>query len=412
MVAVFAAAPSAPAVNWDGGGVTSEWLEAANWQLDTIPSASQSAVIVNDTATITGTGVPTILSLALGSGSMPGGLTMTGTSAPASLSVGTSATVAPAGTLALGGGGPATSQLSAASLTTAGSVSVQSRGAIVLSGAFTQTGGTVSITGGTLTAGGVLSEAGLFEATGVVNANVKIGDNLAAEATLSPGPSIGTLAINGNLSLNSDARLKVQFRASMSGGQFDAINVSGAVTLGGVLDLSIIGTGQPTPGTVYPVLTAGSIVPNPKFDDIVGLPTNGGSFVPKFDVLTNGIQVSYTVLRGDMNGDFAVNDEDVEKFAWAVRDGTTYHQHFVLAGNSAFASMADMDLDGDRTWADIPLFLDAVALGGGSVQAASATLAAILTSVPEPSAVALALAAGAIIGGSRRRSRRSRHSTP
>jgi hypothetical protein len=65
--------------------------------------------------------------------------------------------------------------------------------------------------------------------------------------------------------------------------------------------------------------------------------------------------------------------------------------------------MADMDLDGDRTWADIPLFLDAVQQGGGSMAAAMATLQAVLAPVPEPSSAGCASVCAALAIAARRR---------
>ena len=54
--------------------------------------------------------------------------------------------------------------------------------------------------------------------------------------------------------------------------------------------------------------------------------------------------------------------------------------------------MADMDRDGSNTFADIPLFLDVVEQNGGNSAVALATIAKILTGVPEPASGRLGLA--------------------
>ena len=97
-----------------------------------------------------------------------------------------------------------------------------------------------------------------------------------------------------------------------------------------------------------------------------------------------GINVFYTELRGNMNGDDTVDELDVELFAHAIRDPNTYHFDFYLAGNVADSFLADMDGDGSNTFADIPLFLEAIENFGGSAQAAFAEITRVLA-VPEPS---------------------------
>lgn len=405
LLGLAAQAPRAEAINWDGGGVTPEWLEPANWAGNQIPTTLDSAVIFGSPAAITGTGVPAVQSVSVGAGSLAGQLQLAGTSAPANLTVLNNVAVAPAGSLTVGAGGPAPSELIAGAMNIAGNLVVQNLGVVSVAGNIVQTGGTVSINNGALSADNVLTHAGLFEAIGAVTADVHIGDAAGGVATLSAGAGIGTLTIDGNLELASDARLAVQFGAGPSGPRFDSIVVTGTASLGGVLDLSVLGALQPTPGVSYPVLRASAIDPDSRFDDIVGLPTGGGSWVPTFDLFA-GVQVSYTVLPGDMNGDLSVDANDVERFAWAIRDASTYHQHFVLMGNSAFATMADLDFDGDLTFADIPIFLEAIELGGGSAAAASAQITAILSAVPEPSTYGLVLAtAGFTCNAARRRFR-------
>jgi hypothetical protein len=379
------AAESARAVLWDGGGTTSEWNEPANWQFNVLPTTADTATIVGDTAAITGVTAPGVMSVQLGMGSMTGGLTMTGGSGPAIINVVTNVNVASAGALSIGGVGPALSTLSAGSLTTAGTSTVLSRGVVNLSGQLTQTGGTLNLSGGTMVAATVASHGGLFNAAGTINGNLSIGDETGATATLAPG---ALLDVNGHLKLVSDARLEVQFRSTTGGsGAFDQIDVSGTATLGGVLDLSVLSGATPIPGVAYTILTAGNM--QGAFDDIQGASVGTGSWVPEFN-LTNGITITCNVLRGDMNADEAVDEDDVSLFAWAIRDANSYHTDYYLQGSVAEAFMADMDLDGSNTFADIPMFLEVVAQNGGSTQAALAGIMAVLNSVPEPGASTIA----------------------
>ena len=391
----------AEAVLWDGGGVTSEWTEPANWQFNLIPTTADTATITNDTATITGVVPPTVFAAELGLGTLPGALTIAGGVNPGRLNAVTNVAVASAGNLTLGGGGPATSQVMAATMTTSGTLSVLSLGTINLSGQLTQNTGTLNLSGGTISAATVLSRAGVVNAAGDINANVSIGDGSGAISTLSPGD---LLEVNGDLKLASDGRLEIQFRPTSGGGEFDMIDVSGTFTLGGTLDISALGGAAPMPGVVYSVLTAGAL--QGAFDDIVGSAVSGGSWVPHFDLGFTSINFSYTELRGNMNADKTVDELDVELFAHAIRDSNTYHTQFYLQGSAADAIIADMDYDGSNTFADIPLFLEAIEQFGGSSQAALAGITRVLTAVPEPSTAVMALALFAVaVGSARRRTR-------
>ena len=395
-VLTWCGAVPAWAVLWDGGGTTSSWMEAANWQFNAIPTTADTATIVSDTASITGQAVPGVMAVELGMGSFSGGLTMSGGVNPSVLNVATSVTLAPAGQLTLGGGGPATSTINAASLATSGAVTIHQRGVVNLSGQLTQTGGTLSLNGGAIDAASVSVQAGTFNARGSIGGNVTIGNGSGSTAVLAPSLS---LEIAGNLKFASDARLEVSFGSS----GFDQIHVLDTATLGGVLDLSLLSGATPTPGVVYPLISARAI--DGAFTDVTGSDAGGGSWIPDFDI-TNGINVFYTELRGNMNGDDTVDELDAALFAHAIRDPNTYHFAYYLAGNVADAFMADMDGDGSNTFADIPAFLEVIENMGGNSETAMAAIAQAL-SVPEP-ATATTLAISFLLSSALRRTSRTR----
>jgi prepilin-type N-terminal cleavage/methylation domain-containing protein/prepilin-type processing-associated H-X9-DG protein len=393
----------ARAVLWDGGGPNSEWIEPGNWQFSTLPTPGDTATIVNDTATITSVVVPPVLAIELGLGSISGGLEIAGGVNPGGLNVVTDVAVASAGSLTLGGGGPADSFLAAGSLSTSGTVSALSRGVVNLSGPLTQTAGTVSLNGGTINAATVANEAGILNAAGAINADVSIGNGTGASAMLAPGAS---LDIDGNLKFASDARMEIQFRPSLGGGVFGRVDVTGTVTLGGVLDLSILGGATPVDGVAYTILTADGF--EGVFADIVGLPSGTGSWGVHFNDFMSTIDVSHSATPGDMNLDGAVDERDVEMFAWAIRDANTYDAQFVqpLQVMAAGFFLADMDEDGRNTFADIPEFLRQVELSGGDSQAAMTQLRRVLERVPEPGAGSLACGLFILMGQAARFRRR------
>jgi hypothetical protein len=410
----------ASAINWDGGGQTSEWIEAANWEFNIVPSGSQTATIINDVANITLGDVPTVFAVEIGLGPAPGGVNISAGSGLAALHATSNVAVAAGGALSIGGS-PGISLLTAGTMTTAGNVSLLPRGTATLNGQLTQLAGNVTLNGGALNAATVFSQAGLLNAIGSINGNVQLGNGAGATATLSPGANIGTLAIDGDFKMAADARLAMQFRAIGTAGNFDTINISGSATLAGTLDLSLLGSGVPTPGAFYTMIRANDFEPNSYFDEIVGMRVANGSWIPIFDSFTNGVRFSFSLTRGDMNGDQIVDEMDVEKFAWAVRDAFTYRERFIESGlvepcdtglcGAADEYMADMDLDGDRTWADIPAFLDAVALNGGSPAAAFETIVAVMQGVPEPCSSQLACGVAMLVARCCRQRRGARSRT-
>lgn len=391
---------------WDGGGFNSEWIEPANWTNNQIPSTGDTAIIVDDTALVTASVPPTVMRVEIGqAGAPPGGLVIDGGTGPlgfAALNVVNGVAVADGSGLTLGGG-PGTSQLNVINggLTTSGVVSVLRHGTVTLGTTLNQIGGTVTLSDATLDATNVNARAGMFDATGMVNADVTVGNGDALPATLAVGAGIGDLSIDGDLELMSDGILQVQFSDASRGGAFDTINVTGTATLGGTLDLSVL-SGAPTPGTTYTLLTAQNL--KGRFDDIIGVPApGGGSWVPEFDL--TGVSFQISAERGDMNADDIVDENDVELFAYALRDENSYHFDYYLQGLVAESFMADMDFDGSNTFADIPLFLEAVDQAGGSVTAAMATISAVLSAVPEPSTSVLAVGLSALSVLARRRLR-------
>jgi hypothetical protein len=75
---------------------------------------------------------------------------------------------------------------------------------------------------------------------------------------------------------------------------------------------------------------------------------------------------------------------------------------------AAGAFMADMDGDDRNTFADIPEFLEQVALSGGSPLAAMATMQRVFQTVPEPCAGSLASGFAMIVIHWARRARKTR----
>jgi outer membrane autotransporter protein len=192
----------------------------------------------------------------------------------------TGGTTISAGTLQVGNGGTS-GALGAGAITDNGALAFNRSDTVTVAstisgtGALTQAGtgtlilnGTNSFTGTATVAGGILeigdaSNAGASIA-GPVNVQsggtlsghgtVKGAVTVASGASLQPGGTIGTLTVNGNLSLPAGST----FVAELSPTAADRVNVGGAVTLGGNLQL-IADPGTYSAGTDFKLISAASV---------------------------------------------------------------------------------------------------------------------------------------------------------
>ena len=125
--------------------------------------------------------------------------------------------------------------------TTGGSNSLEVNGAtttLTVAGAYTQSGGVTIVTGGAVIDGSVYNlNAGELKGTGIIASSLIAG---AGSNTISPGLSPGTLTINGSLSLSGTSTLAMELGGVTQGSLYDYLDVNGALTLAGMLELDFI----------------------------------------------------------------------------------------------------------------------------------------------------------------------------
>src|SRR5262249_40107703 len=116
-----------------------------------------------------------------------------------------------------------------------------STGVTQVDGILTTTNSTVSLTGGTL------------KGTGTITANV------TNAASFAPGGSPGILTISGNYTQTSAGTLNLEIGGtSASNPDFDRPQISGASSLSGTLNVSLINGFVPAPPQSFRVMTFGS----------------------------------------------------------------------------------------------------------------------------------------------------------
>jgi len=95
---------------------------------------------------------------------------------------------------------------------------------------------------------------------------------MRARSTLASHP--GILNITGNYTQTSTGTLNIEIGGVTAGSQFDRFNISGLATLGGTLNISLIGGFVPNAGDSFQIMTFGSRAGT--FAAINGLDLGGG----------------------------------------------------------------------------------------------------------------------------------------
>jgi hypothetical protein len=161
-----------------------------------------------------------------------------------------------------------------------GTVDVRS-GMLTLS-TFVQTAGSTLLNGGGISIGtGTLNiNGGSLGGAGTVTGNVS---NAGA---VSPGASAGTLAITGNYTQTATGVLNIEVGAA----SYDVLQVGGAATLAGTLNITRLSGYVPPAGSSFPVLTYASR--SGSFTTTNGLDTGGGqTFQPTFGATAFALNV-------------------------------------------------------------------------------------------------------------------------
>jgi hypothetical protein len=149
--------------------------------------------------------------------------------------------------------------------TDAGTLSVGSSGAVnvsggalvdtgtVTTGRYTQTAGTTTVNG-TLTAasGGVNVSGGSVFGIGTITGNIDLTGGLLSAGSASK--KAGELTLKGTYTQSAAGAFDVDLGGTTAGTQYDVLNISGAATLGGMLNVDLISGFKPTVGETFDIM--------------------------------------------------------------------------------------------------------------------------------------------------------------
>ncbi|HBV12218.1 MAG TPA: outer membrane autotransporter, partial [Brevundimonas sp.] len=233
----------------------------------------------------------------------------------------------------------------AGALSGIGRVSLDGSGTVLLTGDSSGFSGLTTLNAGKLLVGApngngrlggsleVLSGATLG-GSGAIGSGVGSHISIAAGGVLSPGNSIGTLTINGDLTFASGARFEVE--VNPLGADSDLVRVTGSATLNGGTVAHIGANGRYDPRSTYTILTAASLTG--AFDDV----TSDFAFLnPKLHYDYGAGTVQMELLRNDI------------AFASAARtrnQAATAHAIEAIgfdAGNAVYEAIVQLADDGD-----------------------------------------------------------------
>jgi hypothetical protein len=150
--------------------------------------------------------------------------------------------------------------------------------------------------------------------------------------TLAPGHSAGLATITGNYTQHDDAALQIEIGGPLQSTQYDFVNVTGAATLNGELQLALINGFVPFSENQFVVLDALTLMAS--FGNVANggrlTTTDGiGSFVVHYGPtsLFDPTQIVLTsfLLAGDFNGNGVVDAADY--VVWREGLGTIYTQN-------------------------------------------------------------------------------------
>jgi len=178
----------------------------------------------------------------------------------------------------------------ATNFSNAGKTTVGAGSSFTLVGSYTQTAGTTTVDG-TLTAPtGLTLEKGTLLGKGTVAAAVT---SAGAVTVGDSATKAGLLTVTGSYSQESTGILDVAVGGTIAGSQYSQLAVSNGVSLGGTLNIKLIGGFTPAIGDTFTIVTGSAV--SGQFTKVNG--TSIGSSA-HFEVSYTSTAVTLTVVSG------------------------------------------------------------------------------------------------------------------
>jgi hypothetical protein len=144
----------------------------------------------------------------------------------------------------------------AGAFSNAGTLTIGTGCSFTVGGAYTQTGGGTTLNG-TLAASGLVDlQAGVLSGAGTINASVRNN----ARIDVGGAGAAGLLTINGSYTQTASGVLNIAIGGYTAGSDYGQLAVSGAVSLGGTLNVVLINDFTPVAGDAFLIVTSNTSV--------------------------------------------------------------------------------------------------------------------------------------------------------
>ena len=234
--------------------------------------------------------------------------------------------------------------------------------------------GTINLDGGTLATDSLELTAGTFNMlAGILRTNNVTGSLNNQGGMVAPGHSPAALAISGDYTQGAAATLEIELGGTVRGNEYDALIVSGDVTLAGTLDVLAIGGVVPQAGDLFDILdfapanligsfsvvnlpvlaaglawdqtslyTSGNLLVSAASFDPCGLGGDAGCNTDDLDALyaVMGTSVPPTNSLFDLNMDDVINTADLDEWLSLAATANGYSSAY-LRGDTEL----DRDID-------------------------------------------------------------------
>jgi hypothetical protein len=156
--------------------------------------------------------------------------------------------------------------------------------------------------------------------------------------SVSPGNSPGLMSFGGNVSLDNASRLDIEIAGATKGGQYDTLVISGAATIAGALDVSLLTGFIPQAGNSFEILTAAGGVIGTFSDTLLPRLSANLSWNLNYGLNSVVLSVVATSIPGDFNLNGVVDSADY--VVWRKGFGTTYTQNDYNVWRTHFGQIA------------------------------------------------------------------------